>query len=153
MVFEEVLIASDHAGFDLKQVIKDFLKEKNIKVEDLGTYTKESCDYPVYARKLCKELLKREKEGKKVCGILLCGTGIGMSIQANRFKGIRATLCSTEYTAKMSRRHNNANVLCLGGRVLGPELAKAIVKDFLNEEFEGGRHQRRVEYFDKDLDI
>jgi ribose 5-phosphate isomerase B len=153
MVFEEVLIASDHAGFDLKQVIKDFLKEKNIKVEDLGTYTKESCDYPVFARKLCKELLKREKEGRKVCGILLCGTGIGMSIQANRFKGIRATLCSTEYTAKMSRRHNNANVLCLGGRVLGPELAKAIVEDFLNEEFEGGRHQRRVDYFDKDLEL
>ena len=150
MVFEEVLLASDHAGFDLKQVIKDFLREKNIKFTDLGTYTKEPCDYPIYAQKLCKELLKREKEGKKVCGILICGTGIGMSIQANRFKGIRATLCSTEYTAKMSRRHNNANVLCLGGRVLGPELAKAIVENFLNEDFEGDRHARRISYFDMD---
>ena len=137
-------IASDHGGFALKQEIMAHLKAAGVAFEDLGTYTEESCDYPVYAEKLGRAVAAGEYER----GILLCGTGIGISMAANKIPGIRAALCSDCYSAEMSRRHNNANVLALGGRVLGPELAFRIVDTFLTAPFDGGRHQRRVSLID-----
>ena len=134
-------IASDHGGFALKQEIMAHLKETGVAFEDLGTYSEESVDYPVYAAKLGKAVAAGEYER----GILICGTGIGISIAANKIHGIRCALCSDCYSAEMSRRHNNANVLAMGGRTLGGELAKKITDTFLTTEFEGGRHQRRVD--------
>lgn len=141
---EKIIIASDHGGFELKEEIKFFLKN-NFDIEDLGTDSTESCDYPVYAKKLCKKILNNE--AKK--GILVCGTGLGMQIAANRFKGIRAVCVTETFSAKMSRAHNNSNVLCLGGRVLGSGLAKEIVQIWLNTEFLGSYHQRRIDMLDK----
>ncbi len=140
---KKVFIGSDHAGFELKEKIKDLLSSKNIQVEDLGTYSKESCDYPVFAKKVCEHVLKEDS-----IGILICGTGIGMSMCANRFKGIRAALCTNEYMAKMSRLHNDANILCLGARVIGESLAKEIVEVFISTPFEEGRHLRRINLID-----
>ena len=134
-------IASDHGGFALKQEIMIHLKDIGVEFEDLGTYSEESVDYPVYAHKLGKAVGAGEYER----GILICGTGIGISIAANKIHGIRCALCSDCYSAEMSRRHNNANVLAMGGRTLGAELAKKIVDTFLGTGFEGGRHQRRVD--------
>jgi ribose 5-phosphate isomerase B len=137
----KLYIASDHGGFRLKGEIKDFLKEQGHEVKDLGTDSEESCDYPDYAKKLCKEVLENGARG-----ILICGTGIGMSIVANKFKGIRAAAAANCYMAKMSRLDNNSNVLCLGGRVIGEELAKEIVKVWLETDFsKEERHRRRVE--------
>ena len=124
---------------ELVQFVKDQGMEA-VAVTDHGTYSKESCDYPVFAHALCNAV-----EAEDVPGILICGTGIGMSIAANRHKGIRAALCTTELHARFTRLHNNANVLCLGARVTGVELALAIVDTFLSTEFEGGRHQRRID--------
>ena len=138
---EKIIIASDHGGFELKEKIIAYLNENNYEVEDLGTNSKESCDYPIYAKKLCKELL--ENNIKK--GILVCGTGLGMQITANKFKGIRAVCVSDTYSAKMSREHNDSNVLCLGARVLGEGLAKDIIDIWLKTDFLGERHQRRVD--------
>lgn len=137
-------IGSDHGGFELKEVLKKFLDE-NYEIKDYGCFSEKSVDYPDIAKSLCKELL----DGKIDRGILICGTGIGMSITANRFKGIRATLCNDLFSAKMSRRHNNSNVLCLGGRILGKELAKEIVKVWLTEPFDGDRHLRRLNKIDE----
>ena len=134
-------IASDHGGFGLKQEIMAHLRSLGVEFEDLGTYSEESVDYPVYAHKLGKAVAAGEYE----CGILICGTGIGISIAANKIDGIRCALCSDCYSAEMSRRHNNANVLAMGGRTLGVELAKKITETFLHTGFEGGRHQRRVD--------
>ncbi len=134
-------IASDHGGFALKQEIMAHLRATGVEFEDLGTYSEESCDYPVYAEKLGKAVAAGDYEK----GILICGTGIGISIAANKIHGVRAALCGDCYSAEMCRRHNNANVLALGGRVLGVELAKRIVDTFLTAPFEGGRHQRRVD--------
>ena len=134
-------IASDHGGFALKQEIMAHLKDCGVAFEDLGTYSEESVDYPVYAAKLGRAVAAGEYER----GILICGTGIGISMAANKICGIRCALCSDCYSAEMSRRHNNANVLALGGRTLGAELAKKIADTFLATEFEGGRHQRRVD--------
>jgi ribose 5-phosphate isomerase B len=136
----KIAIGSDHAGFRLKEIIKNFLKTKGIEVEDFGTHTEESVDYPDYAFKVAEAVSKGEFD----FGILVCGTGIGMSISANKVKGIRAALCNDLYTAHASREHNNANVLCMGGRVVGDEVAKEIVNTFLNAKFEGGRHERRI---------
>ena len=133
-------IASDHGGFALKQEIMAHLKETGVAYADLGTYSEESVDYPVYAAKLGKAVAAGEYER----GILICGTGIGISIAANKIDGIRCALCSDCYSAEMSRRHNNANVLAMGGRTLGVELAKKITDTFLHTDFEGGRHERRV---------
>ena len=133
-------IASDHGGFALKQEIMAHLKETGVAYADLGTYSEESVDYPVYAAKLGKAVAAGEYER----GILICGTGIGISIAANKIDGIRCALCSDCYSAEMCRRHNNANVLAMGGRTLGAELAKKIVDTYLQTEFEGGRHERRV---------
>lgn len=139
-----IFIGSDHAGFALKSVIIDYLKSEGRDVNDLGTYSSDSCDYPESAQTVCKAVL--EKGG---IGILICGTGIGMSISANRFKGIRAALCTHEFHARATRLHNDANVLCMGERVTAPGLAVELVKIFLGTEYEGGRHQRRVELIDK----
>ena len=138
---EKIIIASDHGGFELKGKIIAYLNENSYEVEDLGTNSKESCDYPIFAKKLCKELL--ENNLKK--GILVCGTGLGMQITANKFKGIRAVCVSDTYSAKMSREHNDSNGLCLGARVLGEGLAKDIIDIWLKTDFLGERHQRRVD--------
>lgn len=140
-----ITIASDHAGFSLKHALISFLKELGYQVEDVGTENANvSVDYPDYGFKAVKAVL----EGKSVFAIIICGTGIGMSILANRFKGVRAALCHNEFEAEVARKHNNANILCLGGRVLGEEIAKRCVKVFLTTHFEGDRHQRRLEKID-----
>ena len=133
-------IGCDHAALDLKNIIIRQLEERGLTVTDHGTYTPESCDYPDIAHDVAQAV---EKETGT--GILLCGTGIGMSMAANHHKGIRAALCTTELHAKFARRHNDANILCLGARMTGVELAKAIVEAFLTTDFEGGRHKRRLD--------
>lgn len=136
-----ILIASDHAAFDLKQHLVVFLKEMHHEVDDLGVARIESVDYPDFAHRLAEGI----ERGDGVQGILICGTGLGMSMAANRHTGIRAALCHDAYTAAMARKHNDANVLCLGARVLGVGVAEQIVRVFLSTPFEGGRHQRRVD--------
>jgi ribose 5-phosphate isomerase B len=135
------VIASDHGGFELKEIIRKHLESLHINIYDLGTHDENSVDYPDYAHRLCEKIL----DGKATYGILVCGTGIGMSIAANRHKGIRAALCSDSYTAKMTREHNDSNVLCLGGRVIGPNLALHIVETFINTDFSQDRHLCRIE--------
>jgi ribose 5-phosphate isomerase B len=135
-----VIFASDHAGLFLKESLISYLEGLNRLTEDLGPRSEKSTDYPSYAAKLCHRV--QETDG---IGILICGTGLGMSMTANRFAGIRAALCSNEYMARMARQHNDANVLCLGSRMLGIDLATNVLDAFLSSEFEGGRHQRRVD--------
>lgn len=134
-----VHVGCDHAAVDLKKVLARELEELGCTVVDHGTMTSDSCDYPDIAHDLCCAV---EKEGST--GVLLCGTGIGMSMAANHHPGIRAALCTTELHAKLARRHNNANVLCMGARMTGVELAKAILEAFMTTQFEGGRHLRRI---------
>ena len=134
-----ILIGSDHGGYKLKQEIIKYLNELWYSVEDCGCYSEESCDYPDIAQDVAQKVLKTN--GK---GILVCGTGIGMSIAANRFKGIRASHCTDTFTARMTRMHNNSNILCLGERITGTGLALDIVEIWLKTEFEGGRHERRI---------
>ncbi len=141
----KVVIGSDHAGFFLKEKIKDYLCSEGIEVIDVGTNSHVSVDYPEFAAKVIEILL----QGKAERGILICGTGLGMSIAANRFPGIRAALCHEPFSAKMARRHNNANVLVLGGRLVGDGMAIEIVKTFLTEPFEGGRHERRLQLLEQ----
>jgi len=136
----KIAIASDHGGLELKRVLCGFLEGGEHDVLDLGTHTSESVDYPDFAGKLCRAILAGEAER----GILVCGTGIGMSITANKFKGIYAALCTNEFMARMSREHNDSNVLCLGGRVIGDEVAKGIIDVWLKTDFAGGRHTRRT---------
>ncbi|MCS6875424.1 MAG: ribose 5-phosphate isomerase B [Aquificaceae bacterium] len=136
-----IAIGADHAGYPLKEKIKDFLLLKNYRVLDFGTNSTESTHYPLFAREVCLSIQRGESQR----GILICGTGIGMSIASNKFKGIRSALCFNEYMARMSRKHNDANVLCLGSRVIGEELAFSIVEAWLSADFEGGRHTQRVE--------
>ena len=136
-----VVIGSDHGGFELKQVLKEHLISKGFEVFDVGCYDTNSVDYPDIAEKAAKELLS----GNNEFGILVCGTGIGISIAANKIKGIRCALVANEYCAEMTKRHNDANMLSFGGRVIGPDLAKNILDAYLNAEFEGGRHQNRVD--------
>lgn len=137
----KVAIGSDHGGFQYKEKIIDYLTARNIPYVDLGTHTPESCDYPDIARAVCERVIS----GKSNRGILVCGTGIGMSIAANKVRGIRAALCGDTYSARVSRAHNNANILCLGQRVIGEHLALDIVDIWLKTGFEGGRHKRRVD--------
>ena len=134
-------IGSDHGGFALKQEIMKHLDEKGVAYKDFGTYSEDSVDYPVFGEAVGKAVASGEYER----GIVICGTGIGISIAANKVKGVRAALCGDCYSAEYTRRHNNANVLALGGRVTGPGLACKIVDIFLESEFEGGRHARRIE--------
>jgi ribose 5-phosphate isomerase B len=136
-----IVIASDHGGFELKQVIVKALAERGIEHQDLGCGSADSVDYPRFAHAVAEAVA----EGRFDLGVLLCGTGLGVSIAANRHRGVRAALCRDAFTARMARAHNDANVLCLGGRVVGPGLALDILDAFLAGRFEGGRHARRVE--------
>lgn len=142
----KIAIGSDHGGYHLKEHIKKYLEEKNFDIEDFGTNSLESVDYSDFAR----EVAEAVAQGKFDRGILICGTGLGISIAANKVRGIRAAVVSDCYSAKMSRAHNNANILALGGRVVGPDLATEIVETWMETPFEGGRHQRRI---DKITDI
>ncbi len=137
----KIAIGNDHSAVELKNIIVEFLQEKGHEVLNLGVDTTDSCDYPVYGEKVGRAVASGEAD----LGIAICGTGLGISLAANKVKGVRACVCSEPYTAVMSRKHNNANVLCFGARVVGSELAKMIVEEWLNAEFEGGRHQRRVD--------
>ena len=140
----KILIASDHAGFTLKEKLKVFLEKKGIGVEDLGTYSKKRCDYPLYAYKLAKNI----SLGQSKRGILICKSGIGNSIVANRLPGVRAALCHCVKIAKLSREHNDSNVLAIGSAFVKADLAKKIVLAWLNTRFLGGRHLRRVKLID-----
>lgn len=135
-----LVIASDHGGLALKRELMEHLRQKGVDFEDIGTYTPESCNYPDYAVKAARGVA----DGTYEKGILICGTGIGMSLAANKVAGIRCALCSDCFSAEMCRAHNDANMLALGGRVLGPELAKRIVDIFLETPFLGGRHAERI---------
>lgn len=137
-----IVFGSDHAGFTLKALLKGHVGGGR-EIIDVGTHSLDSCDYPRFAADLAREVLARQ-----ALGILICGSGIGVSVTANRFPGIRAALCANEYMARMSRMHNDANVLCMGERIIGVDLAKSIADAFLGTAFEGGRHQRRVDLID-----
>lgn len=137
----KLVIASDHAGYDLKKLLVEFLQEEGHEVVDMGPDSRDSVDYPDYAKLLTKEVV----DGNVDLGIGICGTGIGMNIACNKQKGIRAALCSDPLSAKLTRQHNNANVLNLGARIIGDELAKEIVRNFLGAQFQAGRHQRRID--------
>ena len=135
-----LVIASDHAGYAMKENVKKYLLEQGHKVIDCGTDSDASCDYPIFAKALCKEI----NDGAAELGILICGTGIGMSMAANKVKGIRAAVCSDYFSTKFTRAHNNTNVMCIGARVMGEGLALELIEVFLNTPFEGGKHLRRV---------
>ncbi|RAI13199.1 MAG: ribose 5-phosphate isomerase B [Candidatus Melainabacteria bacterium] len=144
MNIKKIGVGSDHAGVNLKNKIAEFLKEKGYEVTDYGTNSTASCDYPVYAKAVAKSVANGENER----GIICCGSGIGVSIAANKVKGVRAVLAHEPYSAMLSRLHNDANVLCLGERITGESLALDIVETWLHSEYEGGRHQRRVDMLD-----
>lgn len=135
-----IAIGSDHAGYELKESVKEHLSSKGIEVIDVGTHSTERVDYPDYARKVCEKVRSKEAD----FGILICGTGLGMSIAANKCRGIRAALCLFPDMARLAREHNDANVLVMAGRLMGKELANWTVDAFLSAEFQGGRHERRV---------
>lgn len=135
-----IAIGSDHGGYALKQQLMKHLTDLGLEYKDYGTYSDESCDYPIYAEAVARAVAGDEAER----GILICGTGIGMSIAANKIPGIRCALCGDCYSAELTRRHNDANILALGARVLGEGLAEKIMDTFLATEFEGGRHARRI---------
>lgn len=140
-----IAIGCDHAGLELKNEVIKYLEELGVSYEDVGTYTKDSCDYPVYAEKVARAV----QTGKAEKGILVCGTGLGMSYAANKVKGIRAACLSDSASARLARQHNNANVLCFGQNIVGKAVALELVKIFLETEFEGGRHERRVALIDQ----
>jgi len=137
---KKVYLGSDHGGFELKNALAAHLREQGWETEDLGCYSAESCDYPDFAAAVGRAVAANEG----TLGLLVCGTGIGMSLAANKIPGVRAAVCGDVYSAKMTRRHNDANVLCLGARVTGPGLAAEIADAFFSSPFEGGRHARRV---------
>jgi ribose 5-phosphate isomerase B len=133
-------VACDHAGLELKQALSAELERRGVVVRDFGTQSSESCDYPDFAHALAEAIERHEIDA----GVLVCGTGVGMAMSANRHPGVRAVVCSEPLSARMARRHNDANVLCLGARVVGPDTALDILSAFLGSSFEGGRHARRV---------
>ena len=139
-----IAIASDHAGFNLTEKIKQHLEDLKFEVKDFGTYDTGSCDYPVFAKKACEAVLSDECDK----AILICGTGIGMSMAANKIRGIRAAVCTETYMAKYTRLHNDANVLCMGARVIGDGVALEITDTFITTGFEGGKHKRRIDMFE-----
>ena len=139
-LFTKICIASDHAGYELKEKIKDYLINKSISVIDLGPFSKDLVDYPDYAKKVAKRLIMRKSD----VGILVCGSGTGMAITANKFKGIRAAQCYNKISTILSRKHNNSNIICLGSRMLKYNEAFKYVTYFLNTRFERGRHQKRI---------
>ena len=137
----KIVLANDHSAVDMKKEILAHLEEKGYQVIDIGTNSPESCDYPVFGERAGKMVAAGEAD----LGILICGTGVGISLAANKVKGVRACVCSEPYSAKLSRMHNDTNILAFGARVVGTELAKMIVDEWLAAEFEGGRHTRRVD--------
>jgi len=137
-------IASDHTGVEIKTFVKDLLEKIGYEVEDLGPFDVLKVDYPDYAFKVCKKVL----ENKGTIGVLICGSGLGMSISANKFAGIRAALCHNEYSATMARQHNDANILCLGARISGKGMLEAIINAWDKAKFEDGRHTKRIEKID-----
>ena len=137
----KIAIGNDHVALEMKLEIKDYLSSKGYDVIDVGTHTSERCDYPIYGEKVANMVVAKEAD----CGILICGTGVGISLSANKVNGIRACVCSEPYSAKLSKEHNNTNILAFGARVIGIETAKMIVDMWLDAEFEGGRHQRRID--------
>ena len=139
-----IALGSDHGGYLYKEELKKHLDEKGIEYIDFGTDSTASCDYPVYAEKVCRAI----QSGECDKGILICGTGIGMSICANKFKGIRAACCGDHFSAEFTRKHNDSNVLCFGARVIDESLAKEIVDVWLETEYEAGRHQKRIDMLD-----
>ncbi len=140
-----IMIGSDHAGYDMKEECRPFLeKDMGCRVMDAGVHNRESSDYPDIAKKVAQAVANGEYDR----GVLICGSGIGMSIVANRFKGIRAALCHNLYLARLCRQHNNANILVMGGRVIGPGLAFEMLRAFIETEFDGGRHKRRLDLID-----
>lgn len=140
----KIAIGNDHAAVELKNMIKEHLEAQGHEVINVGTDTNASCDYPAYGEKVGRLVASGEVEA----GVLICGTGVGISIAANKVKGVRACVCSEPYTAKMSKMHNNSNIIAFGARVVGSEMAKMIVDTWLETEYEGGRHQRRVDMLD-----
>ncbi len=142
---KQIVIASDHAGFVLKEKLKSFLEKKGFKVKDLGTYTKERCDYPMFAYRLAKEVSGRKFKQ----GVLVCKSGIGNSIVANRLSGVRAALCYNVKAARLSREHNDSNILVLGSGFVNAPLAKRILNTWLSTQFQGGRHRRRLNLLKK----
>ena len=141
MNIKKITVGCDHAAVALKGKVIEHLQDRGIEVIDVGTYTSDSCDYPNYAHAVCKNV----QDGVTELGILICGTGIGMSMAANKHRGIRAAACSDTFSARLTRAHNNANILCFGERVIGPGLALDLVDSFIDTDFEGGKHQRRVD--------
>ncbi len=136
-----VAIGCDHGGLNIKNAIIEYLKENNIDYTDFGCYTEESVDYPVYAYKVATDVVNNTD----TLGVLCCGTGIGISMAANKVKGIRAAVCTNEFMAEMTRRHNNSNIICMGGRIIDEPTAVKLADIFLNTEFEGDRHTKRVD--------
>ncbi len=141
MNITKITIGCDHAGYALKQKVIEHLRTRGVEVIDMGTHSTDSCDYPAIASAVCKNI----QDGVTELGILICGTGIGMSMAANKHRGIRAAACSDTFSARLTRMHNDANVLCFGERVVGMGLACDLVDNFIDAEFEGGKHQRRVD--------
>lgn len=137
----KIAIGNDHTAVELKKIIKEFVESKGYEVIDLGTNSTESCDYPLYGEQVGRAVVEKRAD----LGIAICGTGVGIAIAADKVKGVRTCVCSEPYTAKLSRMHNNTNVLALGARVVAGELAKMITEAWLDAAFEGGRHQRRVD--------
>ncbi len=137
----KIVIANDHAAVDMKQEVAAYLTEKGHEVINVGTDTKESCNYPEFGEKAARMVAS----GKADCGVLICGTGVGISLAANKVKGIRAAVCSEPVTARLTKQHNNANMIAFGARIVGMETAKAILDAYLDTEFEGGRHQKRID--------
>jgi ribose 5-phosphate isomerase B len=137
-------LGSDHAGYELKEAIKTFLEAREIPFKDFGCFNTDSVDYPDFAADVARSIQK----GECLQGVLCCGSGVGVAIAANRFPGVRAVPCVDAHTATMSRRHNDANVICFGGRMIAPEYAQELLEIFINTSFDGGRHQRRVEKLD-----
>ncbi|MEI0581557.1 ribose 5-phosphate isomerase B [Brachyspira pilosicoli] len=141
----KIAIGCDHSAVELKKEIIKYLEELGHSVTDFGTHTSESVDYPIYGKKVAVEVANGNFDG----GVLICGTGIGISLAANKVKGIRAAVCSEPYSAKLSKLHNNSNIIAFGARVVGVDLAKMIVKEWIDAEFEGGRHAKRVDLLTK----
>ncbi|TDT71970.1 ribose-5-phosphate isomerase [Hypnocyclicus thermotrophus] len=137
---KKIALGADHGGYELKNIVREYLKNNGYEVIDFGTNSSDSVDYPEFAHKVGEAVVNKEAD----FGIVVCGTGIGISIAANKIKGVRAALCHNVWTAKLTRQHNDANVLAMGGRVIGPGIALDMVEAFLNTEFEGGRHTNRV---------
>lgn len=137
----KIAMGNDHTAIEMKEAVKEHLLERGYEVTDLGTNSAESCDYPEYGEMVGRAVASGETD----LGIVICGTGVGISLAANKVRGIRACVCSEPYTAKLARMHNNANVLAFGARVIGIEMAKMITDEWLNAGYEGGRHQRRVD--------